>query len=97
MLEDYEYRRVSVSGKYQHEQEMLLGPRTRGDGQAGYFLVTPLVRENGSKILVKRGWVPTAKKDPRTRPESRTDELVQVEGLLRMSEKVIPIGSSLNE
>ncbi|KAI9488273.1 SURF1 family-domain-containing protein [Zychaea mexicana] len=86
-LSDYEYRKVSVTGKYRHDQEMLLGPRTRGDGQAGYFLVTPLVRENGTTILVKRGWVPLDKKDKRVRPDSLTDDTVEVEGLLRMSEK----------
>ncbi|KAI8143224.1 SURF1 family-domain-containing protein [Fennellomyces sp. T-0311] len=85
-LPDYEYRKVSAKGHYRHDQEMLLGPRTRGDGQAGYFLITPLVRENGSTILVKRGWVALNKKDKSQRPDSLTDDLVEVEGLLRMSE-----------
>lgn len=88
-LPDYEYRRVTVTGKYRHDQEMLLGPRTRGDGQVGYFLITPLERENGSTILVKRGWVPAAKKDKQSRPESLTEDTVRIEGLLRMSEKVL--------
>lgn len=76
-----------MTGVYRHDQEILLGPRTRGDGQAGYFVITPLERPNGSTILVKRGWVSTAKKDQRTRPESLTEGPVEVEGLLRMSEK----------
>ncbi|KAI9030717.1 SURF1 family-domain-containing protein [Phycomyces nitens] len=86
-LDDYEYRRVTVKGHYRHDQEMLLGPRTRGDGNVGYFLVTPLERPNGSTILVKRGWVPTSKKDQSTRPESLVEGEVQVEGLLRQSEQ----------
>ncbi|KAI7853953.1 SURF1 family-domain-containing protein [Circinella umbellata] len=87
VLPDYEYRKVAVKGHYRHDQEMLLGPRTRGDGQAGYFIITPLVRENGTTILVKRGWVSMDKKDKRSRPESLTNDLVEVEGLLRMNEK----------
>ncbi|KAI7871862.1 SURF1 family-domain-containing protein [Spinellus fusiger] len=86
-LDDYEYRRVRVVGKYRHDQEMLLGPRTRGDGVVGYFLVTPLERPNGITILVKRGWVPSSKKDKQTRPESLVEEQVEIEGLLRASEK----------
>ncbi|KAI9286939.1 SURF1 family-domain-containing protein [Umbelopsis sp. AD052] len=85
-VKDFEYRRVKVSGVYDHAREMLLGPRTRGDGNSGYFLITPLVRENGSIVLVKRGWVPTEKKDPSTRPESLTQDVQEVEGLLRHTE-----------
>jgi cytochrome oxidase assembly protein ShyY1 len=87
-VKDFEYRRVKVSGVYDHTHEMLLGPRTRGDGNSGYFLITPLVRENGSIVLIKRGWVPTEKKDPRTRPESLTQDVQEVEGLLRHTEMV---------
>ncbi|KAI9312660.1 SURF1 family-domain-containing protein [Dichotomocladium elegans] len=86
-LPDYEYRKVAVDGVYRHDQEILLGPRTRGDGQVGYFVITPLVRENGSTVLVKRGWVSMAKKDPHTRPDSLVEGPVHVEGLLRMSEQ----------
>lgn len=87
-LPDYEYRKVAVDGVFQHDKEILLGPRTRGDGQVGYFIITPLVRENGTTILVKRGWVSMAKKERHTRPDSLTQGVVHVEGLLRTSEKV---------
>ncbi|KAI8069902.1 SURF1 family-domain-containing protein [Gongronella butleri] len=86
-MDDYEYRRVVVEGTFQHDQEMLVGPRTRGDGVVGYFLVTPLIREDGSRILVKRGWVSNAKKDAATRPDSQDRAPVQVEGLLRLTEQ----------
>lgn len=46
-LDDFEYRKVKVTGKFRHDQEILLGPRTRGDGQPGYFLITPFERSNG--------------------------------------------------
>lgn len=77
-----------MDGVFQHDKEILLGPRTRGDGQVGYFIITPLVRENGTTILVKRGWVSMAKKERHTRPDSLTPGIVHVEGLLRTSEKV---------
>ncbi|KAI8374131.1 SURF1 family-domain-containing protein [Radiomyces spectabilis] len=86
-VKDYEYRRVAVTGHYRHDKEMLLGPRTRGDGNVGYFIITPLERKNGTSVLVKRGWVSTAKKDQRARPESLEEDEVEVEGLLRMSER----------
>jgi len=35
---------------------MLLGPRVR-DGLHGYHVVTPLVRSDGSTVLVERGFV----------------------------------------
>ncbi|KAF9427781.1 surf-like protein [Podila epigama] len=86
-IEDFEYRKVKVVGRYCHDQEILLGPRTRGDGQPGYFLITPFERTNGSKILVRRGWVPREKKDQETRLEGLTEGEVVVEGLLRTGEQ----------
>ncbi|KAG0241922.1 surf-like protein [Actinomortierella wolfii] len=86
-LEDFEYRKVKVTGRFRHDQEMLLGPRTRGDGQPGYFLITPLERSNGSKILVRRGWVPREKKDQATRLDGLTEGEVTLEGLLRSGEQ----------
>ncbi|KAG0043169.1 surf-like protein [Gryganskiella cystojenkinii] len=87
-IEDFEYRKVKVTGHFLHDEEILLGPRTRGDGQPGYFLITPFVRNNGgSKILVRRGWVPRDKKDQSTRPEGLTEGEVTVEGLLRTGEQ----------
>ncbi|KAF9316240.1 surf-like protein [Podila horticola] len=86
-IEDFEYRKVKVTGHYLHDQELLLGPRTRGDGQPGYFIITPFERANGSTILVRRGWVPRDKKDQETRLEGLTEGEVTVEGLLRSGEQ----------
>lgn len=30
---------------------MLLGPRTKGDGEIGYFSITPFKCENGLKVV----------------------------------------------
>ena len=52
---------------------------------AGYWILTPLVRNNGELIWVNRGFVPFELKDPGTRNNSG-DETVSVTGLLRASE-----------
>ncbi|RCH84071.1 surf-like protein [Rhizopus stolonifer] len=87
MLEEYEYRKVYVKGHYRHDQEILLGPRTRGDGNVGYFVITPFERDNGTTILVKRGWISPEKKDKRTRPDSLVTDEVVVIGLIRVNEQ----------
>ncbi|KAF9350963.1 surf-like protein [Mortierella sp. AD094] len=86
-IEDFEYRKVKITGRFRHDQEILLGPRTRGDGQPGYFIITPFERTAGSKILVRRGWVPREKKDQATRLDGLTDGEIAVEGLLRSGEQ----------
>ncbi|KAG0004019.1 surf-like protein [Modicella reniformis] len=86
-VEDFEYRKVKVTGQFRHDQELLLGPRTRGDGQPGYFLITPFERTNGSKILVRRGWVPRETKDQSARMDGLTAGEVTIEGMLRLGEQ----------
>lgn len=45
-----------LNGKWDHAHTMLVGPRVR-EGVHGVHVITPLVRENGSTILVDRGFV----------------------------------------
>lgn len=80
---DFDYRRVTATGHFRHDQEMLVGPRMR-DGEEGYMLITPLEREGeGTTVLVNRGWISKAKKERKDRPESLVQGEVTVEGLLR--------------
>lgn len=79
---DFDYRRVLATGRFRHDQEMLIGPRMR-DGKDGYMVVTPLERDGGSTILVNRGWISKKHRDQRTRPDSLYRGQVTVEGLLR--------------
>ncbi len=51
------YRRVRVSGTFDAAFEVLRRPVSR-DGMPGYHVVTPLVRADGTAVLVERGWVP---------------------------------------
>ncbi|KAJ2380500.1 diphthine synthase, partial [Coemansia sp. RSA 2611] len=70
-----EYRRVLVHGVFDHAAEMLVGPRAM-EGEPGFIVVTPLVREDGSRVLVNRGWIRRDLKDPRARPASQPAEPV---------------------
>ncbi|KAG6139521.1 hypothetical protein E4U22_008688 [Claviceps purpurea] len=81
-VHDFDYRRVLATGRFRHDQEMLLGPRIR-EGKDGYIVITPLERENGSTILVSRGWIDKKHKSQDSRPDGLPGGVVTVEGLLR--------------
>jgi len=51
-IEEFDYRVVLVKGKFRHDQEMLVGPRTR-DGALGYHIIAPIERENGYSLFVQ--------------------------------------------
>ncbi len=52
-----EFRRVHVTGRFDASSEVLRRPVSR-DGAPGFHVVTPLVLDDGSAVLVERGWVP---------------------------------------
>ncbi|KAG8624354.1 hypothetical protein KVT40_007421 [Elsinoe batatas] len=86
-IQDFDYRRVYTTGRFRHDQEMLIGPRMH-DGNEGYLVVTPFERDfenfpGNTKILVSRGWIAKEKGDQKTRPESLPSGEVTVQGLLR--------------
>ena len=56
VVPDFAYRKVLLKGRFDYSHAMLLGPRVR-DGTHGYHLVVPLVRSDGSTVLVDRGFV----------------------------------------
>ncbi|KAI9720753.1 MAG: surf-like protein [Chrysothrix sp. TS-e1954] len=83
VIADFDYRRVFAEGRLRHDQEILVGPRIH-DGQDGFNVITPLERgEDGSKILVSRGWISKVKKDQATRREGLPSGPIVVAGLLR--------------
>lgn len=83
----WEYRHVRVTGMFLHDRELHVLPRTL-DGQVGAHVVTPLRRTGGVApgqiVLVNRGWVPTDRTDPATRPASLVEGPVTVEGVVRV-------------
>jgi surfeit locus 1 family protein len=77
------YRRITVSGVFQHDKEVLVKAVTeRG---AGFWVVTPL--DTGEfQILINRGFVPPEKTDIASRAGASVAEPVTVTGLLRITE-----------
>jgi cytochrome oxidase assembly protein ShyY1 len=56
--EDDQYRTVTATGRYDTRHEVVVRQRTAADGQSiGYFVVTPLIRGDGTAVLVNRGWI----------------------------------------
>ncbi|KPC93561.1 SURF1 family cytochrome oxidase biogenesis protein [Streptomyces albus] len=55
---DEKFRTVTAHGRYDTEHEVVVRHRTAADGDTiGYFVVTPLVLDDGKAILVNRGWI----------------------------------------
>jgi surfeit locus 1 family protein len=78
-----EYRHVRFTGRFLHDKEMFLAGRTL-DGEGGYHVVTPLQPPAGLPVLVDRGWIPLNAKDPASRPGSRPEGAVTVDGHIRL-------------
>ena len=81
-----EWRAVTVTGKYDFENQVALRNQYNGD-QYGYHLITPLLFGNGTAVLVDRGWIPadgnTAPTDWRKYDESGQ---VTVTGQIRLGQ-----------
>lgn len=54
---DAEYQRVTIGGVFDPSQEVLIRSQTYL-GTAGFHVITPLVLDDGTAVLVNRGWVP---------------------------------------
>jgi surfeit locus 1 family protein len=79
-----EYRHVTVTGRFLHDRETLVKAVT--DEGGGYWVLTPLRFDDGTTVLVNRGFVPPERRDPSTRHEGDPSARVEVTGLLRMTE-----------
>lgn len=78
---DIEYVPVTLSGRFDHAHERHFF--TTFDGASGYNVYTPLVRADGSAVLVNRGFVPFDRKDPASRAAGQIAGEVIVTGLAR--------------
>ncbi|PYH98742.1 cytochrome oxidase [Aspergillus ellipticus CBS 707.79] len=81
-IAEFDYRRVTATGRLRHDQEMLVGPRIR-EGEDGFFVVTPLEREGQSTVLINRGWISRKLMKQKDREEGLPRGDVVIEGLLR--------------
>lgn len=90
-LRNEEYRPYIATGRFLHQHEVQVYTslsETKGVySGAGYWVLTPLARSDGSIVIVNRGFVPLEKKNPASRPEGQVSGEVSVTGLLRAAEQ----------
>jgi len=84
-LDEAEFHRVRVTGRFRHDSEFHLVARTH-EGRVGVQIVTPMITSRPplrAPLMVNRGWVPVERADPTTRPESLPAGEVTLSGILR--------------
>lgn len=62
---DVEYRRVSVTGTFDHAHERHFFATF--EGRTGFYVYTPMTLADGRVLMVNRGFVPYEMKEPATR------------------------------
>ncbi len=78
------YQRVWLTGRFDHSKEVQsLAVSELG---SGYWVMTPLQLDEGGVVLVNRGFVPQAMREPADRASAGPTGSVRVTGLLRASE-----------
>ena len=91
-LTTVEYRAVMVSGTYDFENQVALRNRYFQDVY-GYHLLTPLVLEDGSAVLVDRGWIPADGNDvPGDWRKYDQPGLVTIQGQIRLGQAKPDLG-----
>jgi surfeit locus 1 family protein len=82
--EDVSYLRVRAEGKFDNAKELYLFAVS--DGTPGWHVITPLATPDGEMVLVDRGFVPDALKDPAARPQGELSDAVTMTALARPPE-----------
>lgn len=73
-------RRAELEGRWLDQWTLFLDNRAM-DGRAGFIVLTPLALDDGSALLVERGWIPRDFQDrSRVRPPPDEPGRVQVHG-----------------
>ena len=86
-FDELKYRRVKLKGEFLHEKEVHLFVGAKSErGRPGYDILTPLKQEDGSYVLVDRGWVDYDKKLAENRPETLVKGIVEIEGMIHKTE-----------
>ncbi|HSS13718.1 MAG TPA: SURF1 family protein [Rhizomicrobium sp.] len=80
--DDAQYRRVAVTGRFDHAREAYVF--TTDQGAAVYHVLTPLRTDDGKVLMVDRGEVPKEKIDPATRAAGNVTGKVHVIGVWRV-------------
>ncbi|MBL8703061.1 MAG: SURF1 family protein [Alphaproteobacteria bacterium] len=80
----WEFRRVIARGTLRHDHELNLPCRSQR-GNDGTCILVPLIRADGEPVIVNRGWVPPARREPARRADSQTAGEVAFEAVLRVA------------
>jgi surfeit locus 1 family protein len=93
--ETRQYRPVAARGRYDLEHQLLLDNRTY-QGHAGYHVLTPLLLDDqGSAVLVNRGWVPVGKYRARLPDLPGPDDELIVNAIVKLPpEKLFRLGAA---
>ncbi|SDD41962.1 surfeit locus 1 family protein [Paracoccus isoporae] len=89
---EQEYRPVRVTGRFDHDSEVLVKAVTEEGG--GFWLLTAMQSVAGTTVLINRGFVPPDRRDPASRTQALPQGEVTVIGLARLTE---PGGAFLRE
>jgi surfeit locus 1 family protein len=85
-----EFRRVALRAAFLHDREALVyttGSSLRRDVSGpGYWVFTPARLEDGSLVVINRGFVPQGRQDPKSRSEGQVGGTVDLVGALRWPE-----------
>jgi surfeit locus 1 family protein len=79
--QDVSYLRVRVEGRFDNGKERYL--YAVSDGPPGWHVITPLETPEGEVVLVDRGFVPNAFKEPSSRAQGEINDALAVTGLAR--------------
>ncbi len=77
--EAWRYRRVRVTGRFDHAHEMLLA------AGRGWQVITPLLRDGAPAVLVVRGFVPADKRAPESRMAGQLKGELTLTGIVRLA------------
>jgi surfeit locus 1 family protein len=87
---NYNFKRGTLRGAYDFDKQITVGPRVYKN-LPGRHVITPFKLEDGTTILVNRGWVPNEWRSDTELPEARAAaQTGSVTGLLRNAQKPNP-------
>lgn len=82
-LESIQYRPVRITGVLDPSDEVLIRSQIEL-GQAGFHVITPFVSDDGTAVLVNRGWVPLNMDTPPVEVPSPTGP-TSIEGWIQLT------------
>jgi surfeit locus 1 family protein len=80
---DAQYRRVTLSGRFDHAKEAYVFT-TAAEGVPVYHVLTPFTADDGKVVMVDRGAVPGDRLKPATRMAGNVDGPAHVTGVWRV-------------